>query len=82
MPESMQIVRLYMVGIMPVIEKIVMKKRASYQFVFLTSDSHLLQLITDKKTVFCYIHAMPVDSHASMLNMPFGLFKIFGFEDI
>ena len=76
MIETMKIVYLHMLFVMPVIEEIVMQQRPTYQFPAITADMQLCQLFTERKTALGYIHTVAVYRHSSMLNMLPGLTEI------
>ncbi len=82
MIKTMQIVNLYMLLIMPIVEKIVMQQRSSDQLSAAAVYMQLFQLLTDCQAVFSYIHAMVIYCHASMLYMLFRPAKICGMQNI
>lgn len=77
--KAMELMGIFFIGFVPVIEEIIVEQRASDKLPAVTADT---QFFTDGKTVSCHIPHMVVHGHVAMLNMLSCAVKIIRTQDI
>ena len=71
--KAMQLVRMHLVRLMPVIQEIIMEKRPTDQLPFITGN---MKHICQRQTTARHTQHMVADRYISMLNKLFVLMKI------